>query len=209
MNKSIALSAGTVLFFLGLAAPLAAAERWSIGLTANDGPIEALVVPAAESSPTVLLIGGLQGPADPSVEVVRREVDAFEKQAQARRAFRLIAIPLANPDSVSLQFPPTGTAYRNNAESHVLWRWIGIHAPDLVVIAGSNDAALATAKHLATQPTKGLGLTKRAFNRSLGVNLDAQLDIEEELQREAGRSADYAEGVRAFLEKRPPKFTGE
>ena len=145
MNKSIALSAGTVLFFLGLAAPLAAAERWSIGLTANDGPIEALVVPAAESSPTVLLIGGLQGPADPSVEVVRREVDAFEKQPQARRAFRLIAIPLANPDSVSLQFPPTGTAYRNNAESHVLWRWIGIHAPDLVVIAGSNDAALATA----------------------------------------------------------------
>jgi 2-(1,2-epoxy-1,2-dihydrophenyl)acetyl-CoA isomerase len=41
------------------------------------------------------------------------------------------------------------------------------------------------------------------------VNLDAQLDIEEELQREAGRTTDYAEGVRAFLEKRPPKFTGE
>ena len=71
------------------------------------------------------------------------------------------------------------------------------------------DTALATAKYLATQPTKGLGLTKRAFNRSLGVNLDAQLDIEEELQREAGRTTDYAEGVRAFLEKRPPKFTGE
>ena len=71
------------------------------------------------------------------------------------------------------------------------------------------DTAMATAKYLATQPTKGLGLTKRAFNRSLGVNLDAQLDIEEELQREAGRSADYAEGVRAFLEKRPPKYTGE
>jgi 2-(1,2-epoxy-1,2-dihydrophenyl)acetyl-CoA isomerase len=71
------------------------------------------------------------------------------------------------------------------------------------------EAAMATAKYLATQPTKGLGLTKRAFNRSLGVNLDAQLDIEEELQREAGQSADYAEGVRAFLEKRPPKFTGE
>ncbi|HEY7234068.1 MAG TPA: enoyl-CoA hydratase-related protein [Gemmatimonadaceae bacterium] len=49
---------------------------------------------------------------------------------------------------------------------------------------------------------------KRAFNRSLGVDLDAQLDYEEELQREAGHTADYAEGVRAFLEKRKPKFEG-
>ena len=44
-----------------------------------------------------------------------------------------------------LQFPPTGTAYRDNTESHVLWRWIGIHAPDLVVVAGSGDAPLAAA----------------------------------------------------------------
>ena len=62
--------------------------------------------------------------------------------------------------------------------------------------------------HLATQPTRAFGLIKRGFNRSLGVDLDAQLDYEEELQREAGRTADYAEGVRAFLEKRKPKFTG-
>src|SRR5688572_20671008 len=97
VNKSIALSAGTALLVIGLATPLAAADRWRIGLTANDAPIEALVVPAAESAPTVLLMGGLQGP-DPSVEAVRREVDAFEKQPLARRAFRLIAVPLANPD---------------------------------------------------------------------------------------------------------------
>ena len=71
------------------------------------------------------------------------------------------------------------------------------------------DAAFATTRYLATQPTKGLGLMKRAFNRSLGVNIAAQLDVEEELQREAGQTADYAEGVRAFLEKRAPKFTGE
>ena len=70
------------------------------------------------------------------------------------------------------------------------------------------EVAFATASHLATQPTRGLGLIKRGFNRSLGVDLDTQLDFEESLQREAGRTADYAEGVRAFLEKRKPKFEG-
>jgi rhamnogalacturonyl hydrolase YesR len=92
----------------------------------------------------VLLIGGLEGP-DASVDAVRQEVDAFEKTALAARAFRLLAIPLANPDGGALQFPPSGTAYRENTGSHVLWRWIGIHAPDLVVIAGSGDTPLATA----------------------------------------------------------------
>lgn len=71
------------------------------------------------------------------------------------------------------------------------------------------ERALTVAQHLATQPTRGLGLIKRGFNRSLGIDLDGQLDFEEELQREAGRTADYAEGVRAFLEKRKPAFIGE
>jgi 2-(1,2-epoxy-1,2-dihydrophenyl)acetyl-CoA isomerase len=70
------------------------------------------------------------------------------------------------------------------------------------------ETATATARHLATQPTRALGLIKRGFNRSLGVDLRAQLDYEEQLQREAGKSADYAEGVTAFIEKRKPKFTG-
>ena len=71
------------------------------------------------------------------------------------------------------------------------------------------QTAFATAAHLATQPTRALGLIKRAFNHSLGVDLDAQLAYEEALQREAGRTADYAEGVHAFLEKRAPRFTGQ
>jgi 2-(1,2-epoxy-1,2-dihydrophenyl)acetyl-CoA isomerase len=70
------------------------------------------------------------------------------------------------------------------------------------------DVTFTVAAQLATQPTRGLGLIKRAFNHSLGVDLDKQLDYEEELQREAGRTADYAEGVRAFLEKRKPRFEG-
>jgi 2-(1,2-epoxy-1,2-dihydrophenyl)acetyl-CoA isomerase len=71
------------------------------------------------------------------------------------------------------------------------------------------DDAFACAKHLATLPTRGLGLTKRAFNRSLGIDLVAQLAYEEDVQREAGRTADYAEGVKAFIEKRKPVFTGQ
>jgi 2-(1,2-epoxy-1,2-dihydrophenyl)acetyl-CoA isomerase len=70
------------------------------------------------------------------------------------------------------------------------------------------ETATGTARHLATQPTRGLGLIKRGFNASLGIDLDDQLDFEEQIQREAGRTADYAEGVHAFLEKRKPVFTG-
>jgi rhamnogalacturonyl hydrolase YesR len=125
--------------------PVAAAERWSIGLTAGDRPIEALVVAGpSTSAPTVLLIGGLAG-SDATADVVSQEAAAFEAIPQARRPFRLIALPLANPDGRPLQFPPTGTAYKENAESHVLWRWIGIQAPDLAIIAGESDRGLANA----------------------------------------------------------------
>jgi 2-(1,2-epoxy-1,2-dihydrophenyl)acetyl-CoA isomerase len=70
------------------------------------------------------------------------------------------------------------------------------------------EEARGIANRLATQPTRGFGLTKRAFNQSLANDLDAQLEVEAELQGEAGRTADFAEGVRAFLEKRQPSFAG-
>src|SRR5688500_7006888 len=125
----------SILVCIALVGTIAAAERWSIGLTAADGRIDAGVVAGPQpSAPTVLLIGGLQG-ADATVETVTAEMTAFEALPQTRRPFRLVALPLANPDKRALQFPPSGTAYRDNAESHVLWRWIGIQAPDLVVIA--------------------------------------------------------------------------
>jgi rhamnogalacturonyl hydrolase YesR len=125
--------------------PLAAAERWIIGLTANDERIEALVVTGSSAqAPTVLLIGGLRGP-DASVDVVKQETQAFEALPAERRPFRLIALPLANPGGRPLQFPPAGTAYRENADSHVLWRWIGIHAPDLAVVVGDSSSGLVDA----------------------------------------------------------------
>lgn len=64
------------------------------------------------------------------------------------------------------------------------------------------------AAHLATQPTQAIALMKQALNASAGNSLDAQLDLERDLQRQAGRTPDFMEGVAAFLDKRPAAFTG-
>jgi len=69
--------------------------------------------------------------------------------------------------------------------------------------------AKAIVNKLAGMPTAGLGLTKRALNYSFHNDLDTQLGIEEQLQTTAGNTADYKEGITAFVEKRKPTFTGK
>lgn len=71
------------------------------------------------------------------------------------------------------------------------------------------DTSLALARHLASQPTYGLGLIKKALQLAETNSLDDQLDVERDFQRLAGRSDDYREGVSAFLGKRPPQFSGK
>jgi 2-(1,2-epoxy-1,2-dihydrophenyl)acetyl-CoA isomerase len=69
--------------------------------------------------------------------------------------------------------------------------------------------ATALARRLATGPTKGYALTKKALSATWGNSLDSQLDLERDLQREAGFSEDYREGVAAFLQKRAPSYKGK
>jgi 2-(1,2-epoxy-1,2-dihydrophenyl)acetyl-CoA isomerase len=90
------------------------------------------------------------------------------------------------------------------ADKAEAWGLIWKMTEDLELMAQAHQ--LCT--HFASAPTVGLALTKRILDESWGNDLDSQLDLERETQREASLTPDYAEGVRAFIEKRRPVFTG-
>ena len=76
-----------------------------------------------------------------------------------------------------------------------------------------DEALLPTVQQVAAQlaagPTFGYAQTKKAIWSSSTNDLETQLDLERDLMRQCGRSADYREGVAAFMEKRAPRFTGK
>jgi len=72
-----------------------------------------------------------------------------------------------------------------------------------------HEEALKLAQNLAAKPTQALAAMKSALNEAALNTLDAQLDLERDLQRKLGYTPDFAEGVTAFIEKRPAQFTGK
>jgi len=91
-----------------------------------------------------------------------------------------------------------------NAEQAERWGMIWQCVDDETL----DETALNLARHLATQPTRGLAAIKQAINAGCASDLSSQLDLEGSLQGELGRSEDYREGVAAFMEKRPASFRG-
>jgi 2-(1,2-epoxy-1,2-dihydrophenyl)acetyl-CoA isomerase len=91
-----------------------------------------------------------------------------------------------------------------SADQAVQWGliWRSVDDAELSAVVD----ALAT--QLAAAPTRGLARTKQALYEGWDRTLEDQLDIERDYQRELGYTADYAEGVAAFTQKRPPQFTG-
>ena len=109
---------------------------------------------------------------------------------------RLIGMARARALAMLAEPVPAATA----AEWGMIWQAV---ADERLMIE-----AHALAARLAGEATFGLALTKRAFDAAEANSLDRQLDLERDLQAEASAGPDHAEGVRAFLEKRPPVFTG-
>src|SRR5437016_6950710 len=109
---------------------------------------------------------------------------------------RLVGMARARALAMLAEPLPAATA----AEWGMIWRVV---ADDRLM-----EEAHALAARLAGQATLGLALTKRALDAAEANDLDNQLELERDLQEEAGASPDHAEGVRAFLEKRPAVFTG-
>jgi len=96
------------------------------------------------------------------------------------------------------------TGERLSAEDAERWGLIWKCVDDADLKIESEKLSL----QLASGPTRSLGLIKQAMYGSASNDLGTQLDLERDLQRDAGKSGDYREGVAAFLEKRKPKFTG-
>ena len=161
--------------------------------------------------PVVCAVNGVAAGAGANIALACDIVIAT-KSASFIQAFCKIGLV---PDSGGTYFLPRlvgsaramGLAFfgdRVSAEQAAEWGLIWKCVDDGEFVATTD----AMAAQLADAPTAGLAAIKRALYASSGNTLEQQLDVERDAQRALGNSADYREGVAAFLEKRAPRFSG-
>ena len=161
--------------------------------------------------PIVAAVNGVAAGAGMSLALAS-DIALAARSATFLQAFVKIGLV---PDSGSTYFLPrlAGVARARalamlgekiTAEQAASWGMIWKVVDDDKLLAEAEGLA----RHLAAQPTRALALIKRAFNEALTNDLDRQLDLERDLQRIAGKTEDYREGVAAFFEKRAPRFVG-
>ena len=97
------------------------------------------------NAPKIVIVG--------DARTIRQEIQRYESLDDGRRRFDVLAVML--PAKATIAFPPAGVAYRDNPESHYLWRWLAMQAPDLVLFTNKQDAGLAAA--LSQNAVAGLG----------------------------------------------------
>jgi len=162
--------------------------------------------------PVVCAVNGVAAGAGANIALAGDVVVATES-ASFIQAFSKIGLV---PDSGGTFFLPRLIGFQKASALMMLGEKVGAaDAEKLGMLykvfadAEFEEQSKLLAQTLASMPTRGLALTKKALNESLTNDLDNQLDREEVYQIEAGQTADYKEGVSAFMEKRKPTFTGK
>ena len=182
----------------------------SVSLGSNYNPLVRRM--RALPKPIVCAVNGVAAGAGANL-VLACDIVIAARSASFVQAFARLGLV---PDAGGTYFLPRllGTARamglallaeKVGAEQAAEWGLIWKVVDDSELASQSRELA----QRLANGPTKGYGHLKRALYASAGNSLDAQLDLERDLQRELGLSEDYREGVSAFKEKRPANFKGK
>lgn len=162
--------------------------------------------------PVVAAVNGVAAGAGANIAIAC-DIVVASRSASFTQAFSKIGLI---PDSGGTYFLPRLTGWQRASALMMLSDKISAEEAERMGMiykvfddASFSEESLKIAATLAALPTKGLALTKQLLDNSFNNDYEEQLHDEELFQQKAGSTADYKEGVQAFLEKRKPNFKGE